>query len=180
MAEHTLTRLWTMRGLFVVLALVLILFKLLPLEFTPRRWFAGPDLVMAFCFAWILRRPEYVPPLAIAGVFLLADLMLQRPPGLLAGLVVMAAQNLKSRGMTLRNQPFSVEWLSVSAIFLAVALANRLILAVTVAPQAPFGLSAVQLVMTMLAYPFVVLISTYLFGVRKSSLGEVNALGQRL
>ncbi len=179
MAEHTMTRLWTMRALFIGLALVLVLFKLLPLEFTPRRW-AGPDLVICFCFVWVLRRPEYVPVLSIAAVVFFTDLMLQRPPGLLAALVVIATQNLKSRSASLRNQPFSVEWLSVTATLIAIAVANRIILAISITPQAPFGLSVIELITTILAYPLVMLISIYGFGLRKSSLGEVNALGQRL
>lgn len=179
MAEHTMTRLWTMRAVFIGLALAVVLFKLLPLEFTPRRW-AGPDLVMCFCFVWVLRRPEYVPALSIAAVVLFTDLMLQRPPGLLAALVVIAAQNLKSRSVTLRNQPFSVEWLSVAATLIVIWIANRFILAISVAPQAPFGLSLIELITTIVAYPLVMLVSLYGFGLRKSSLGEVNALGQRL
>ena len=59
------------------------IFLLLPLQTTPRS-LAGPDLLLAFAVAWCLRRPEFVPPLALALAFLLADLLLQRPPGLWA------------------------------------------------------------------------------------------------
>ncbi|MFC6585378.1 hypothetical protein [Sulfitobacter aestuariivivens] len=79
MNDQSPTRLWLMRAAFFVLALVILFFHLLPLETTPRRW-AGPDVLLAFACAWCLRRPEYVPSVILALAFLLADLLLQRPP----------------------------------------------------------------------------------------------------
>jgi len=179
MADHTMSRLWMMRAVFVALATGLILFKLLPLDFTPHRW-AGPDLVVGFCFAWVLRRPEYVPALSIAAVILLADFMLQRPPGLLAALVVLATQNLRNRAGDLRTQSFGLEWLTVSILMVLVALLYRVTLALTVSDLAPLGLTVIQLFATIAAYPLVMLVTKFVFGVRKSNLGDVNALGQRV
>ena len=112
MDELSPARLWLMRSAFVALALVILFFNLLPIDtqpvtlFTPdlfppladinpaearlrdlldqgsNRFLIGPDLLIAFAFAWSLRRPEYVPSLLLALLFLLADLLLQRPPGL--------------------------------------------------------------------------------------------------
>ena len=75
----TSSRTWPMRAAFVALSLALIFVHLLPLETVPRKW-APPDILLAFAFAWVLRRPDYVPALLVAGVFLMADLLLQRPP----------------------------------------------------------------------------------------------------
>ena len=72
MIEQTFTRLWGMRLTFAVVVCVILFFHLLPLETTPRRW-VGPDFLLGFACAWSLRRPEYVPSLALAGLFLLAD-----------------------------------------------------------------------------------------------------------
>ena len=91
-----------MRAAFVGIALVTLLYHLLPLDLSPRRW-AGPDLIMAIAFAWVLRRPEYVPALSIGIVFFVADLLYLNPPGLLAALVVIACESLKSRARSLSS-----------------------------------------------------------------------------
>jgi rod shape-determining protein MreD len=179
MAEQTNARLWTMRMTFVGICAVTIFFHLLPLQTAPRNW-AGPDLIIALAFAWALRRPEYVPALSVAVVMLLADLMLQRPPGLLALLVVLAVENLKSRSRGLREAPFLAEWSVVAVVLIAITLLNRLILGILVVLQAPLGLSIFQLVATLMFYPVVVGFSRFVLGVRKAVPGEVNAMGRSL
>lgn len=178
MAENPAYRLWTMRLLYVLLGLVLIFLHLLPLDTLPRGW-AGPDIMLALTFAWVLRRPEYVPPLLLAAMFLLGDLMFHRPPGLWAALVLVAAETLRARYIGLRDLTFAVEWVSVASTLIAVTVAYRLVLAVLMVDQAPLGLSLMQLVMTLLAYPVVVVVSQSLFGVRKLAPGDIDALGGR-
>jgi rod shape-determining protein MreD len=178
MAEGSPARVWGMRLMYLVLALTLIFINLIPLDTRPRNW-AGPDLLVALTFAWTLRRPEFVPALSVALVILLADLLFLRPPGLWAGLMVMATQALRSRARNLRDQPFVTEWLAVSVIFVAISLGNRLILAVLMVPQAPLGLSVIHVAMTLICYPAVVMISQLVFGVRKSAPGDLDRLGQR-
>ena len=179
MADHSTSRLWLMRALFIGIALATILVHLLPLGSTPRRW-AGPDLIMALAFAWSLRRPEYVPALSIGVIFLLADLLYQNPPGLLAALVVIGSESLKSRARALREQPFVVEWFNASVVIFAITVIYRMILAILLIPQASFSLSLTQAAATALLYPMVVFVSQSVFGIQKSALGDVNALGQRL
>jgi len=179
MAEGSAARVWSMRAMYLALALVLIFINLIPLDFRPRVW-AGPDLLVALTFAWVLRRPEFVPALSIGLVVLLADLLFLRPPGLWAALMVMGTQTLKTRARTLRDQPFMMEWLAVTGVFLTLSLANRLVLAVLVVPQAPLGLTIIHVVMTLICYPLVVMISQLVFGVRKSAPGDLDRLGQRI
>ena len=45
--------------------------------------------------------------------------------------------------------------------------------------QAPLGLSIMQLVMTLIAYPVVVLLTQTVFGVRKLAPGDIDPLGGR-
>lgn len=157
--------LWIMRGWFLGLALLIMFFHLLPLDTIPRRW-APPDLLIAFIFAWSLRRPDYVPILSIAAVMLMADLMFQRPPGLLALLVLMGTENLRLRFAALRDASFVGEWISVCIVLVAITVANRLVLALLAVQQAPLGLSLMQMLMTIAVYPLVVLITQSVFGVR--------------
>lgn len=167
-----------MRAGFVLLAMVILFFQLLPLETTPR-WFAGPDLLLAFACAWCLRRPDYVPMLVLCALFLLADLLLQRPPGLWALLALIGCENLKGQGRTLRDSNFLAEWLSVSVVIIAIMLANRILLAIALIDLPGWGLSLSEAGMTLLVYPLVVAISHWLMGVRKMTPGDLDALGQR-
>lgn len=178
MDEISLARLWLMRLGFAALILGILFFQLLPLETTPRR-FAGPDLVIGFVFAWALRRPEYAPLGLTAALLLAADLLLGRPPGLYAALTLIAFNNLRTRQSSLRGMPFTVEWFTVTVAITTVMLGHRLVLAVLLVDLPSLGLQIIQLVMTVLAYPFIAAVTRFVFGLRAPGLGEVNALGQR-
>lgn len=178
MTDLSLTRLWLMRAGFVLLTLVIVFFHLLPLDTMPGRW-AGPDLVLCFALAWSLRRPEYVPPVLLALVFLAVDLLLQRPPGLWAMFGLIGCENLKSRSRGLRDGNFASEWITVGLIMIAVTFGYRLVLALAMVDLPRLPLSLTELGMTVLAYPGAVAVSHFLMGVRKAAPGDLDALGQR-
>ncbi|MFG6584403.1 rod shape-determining protein MreD [Sulfitobacter sp. 1A12779] len=179
MTDLSRSRLWVMRLSFVALALVILFFHLLPLETTPRAW-AGPDLLLGFACAWGLRRPEYVPSLFLALVFLLADLLLQRPPGLWAVLALIGVENLKSRGRHLRDASFAAEWLTVAVILTMVIFANRILLSLALVPTPSLTLNLTELALTTLAYPLTVAVTHGIMGVRKTAPGDLDALGKRV
>ncbi|MFT6676536.1 MAG: rod shape-determining protein MreD [Sulfitobacter sp.] len=179
MNDQSQTRLWLMRAAFVLLALLILFFHLLPLDTTPSRW-AGPDLVLGFACAWALRRPEYVPALALALVFLLSDMLLQRPPGLWALLALVGCENLKGRGRGLRDASFPVEWLTVGVVMIVIMAANRLFLALALVDLPRWPLTLSELGMTLLFYPLIVAITHWVMRVRKTAPGELDAHGQRV
>lgn len=115
MNELQTTRIWLMRACFIILALVILFIHLLPLNTLPRAW-AMPDLLMGFALAWSVRRPDYVPVFLLGALLLLADLMLQRPPGLWAVLTLLCCENLKQRSHTLRAANFAVEWATTATM----------------------------------------------------------------
>ncbi|MFU8776279.1 MAG: rod shape-determining protein MreD [Roseovarius sp.] len=178
MADALIPRAWIMRALYLGLCSALLFLHLLPLAHTPPKW-AGPDLVMALTFAWAVRRPDYVPVLLVGVVALGLDLMLQRPPGLWAALMVIGTQTLGNRAPTLRDLSFAAEWASVASTMIAITIANRVVLAILMVDQAPLGLSLTQLLTTLIAYPAIAILSHVLFGVRKRAPGDVNAAGLR-
>lgn len=178
MTEMPQTRLWTMRLGFALLICVILFFHLLPLQTTPQRW-VGPDLLLAFAFAWSSRRPEYVPALALAGLFLLADLLLQRPPGLWAGLALLACEHLKARARASRDANFASEWLSVCILVVAITIGYRVVLMVTAVDLPQFSLTLFETLMTILFYPIVVAVTYGLMRVRKATLGDLEASGSR-
>lgn len=170
--------LWWMRSVYALLALGLLFWNLLPLSTLPKSW-AGPDLLVALTFAWALRRPDFVPVLLVAVVMLLSDLLLHRPPGLMAFLVVLGAEQLKTRAIGFRDASFAGEWAAVGFVVIAVFMVNRVTLAVLMVDQAPLGLILIQMVATIAIYPVVVLISHLFLGVRKLAPGDDDAIGTR-
>ncbi|THD76350.1 rod shape-determining protein MreD [Thalassobius vesicularis] len=178
MTENASLQLWIMRAGYLSLGLMIIFFQLLPLQTLPSS-FAGPDLIVAFTFAWAVRRPDHVPALSIAVLMLTADMLFQRPPGLAAALTVLATQALKRRAAGLRDQTFAVEWLTVGVTVIVLMLSARLVLSVLLIPQAPLGLTLMQTVMTVIAYPPAAAITAFVFGVQKQQPGDADAIGGR-
>ncbi|MCX7567807.1 rod shape-determining protein MreD [Sulfitobacter sp. F26169L] len=209
MDELSPARLFLMRSLFVAITLLIIFFHLLPIDTQPvtlfapellpplasidpaearlralldqgtRRMLIGPDLLIAFAFAWSLRRPEYVPTLLLAVIFLLSDLLLQRPPGLWALLALLACENLKGRSRTLRDSTFGAEWIAVSLLLTGILIANRVVLSVLMVTPPHLRLSLLELGITILVYPVVVFVTRSVMGVRRAAPGELDTLGRR-
>lgn len=209
MDEFSPARLLLMRSVFIMLALMILFFHLLPIDtqpvslFSPElfpplasidpaearrrnlldqgsdRIFIGPDLLIAFAFAWSLRRPEYVPSLVLALVFLLADLLLQRPPGLWAMFALLASENLKGRSRSLRDATFGAEWIAVAILLVGILIVNRVVLSLLLVPAPQLQLSLMELGATVLIYPAVVFITRSVMGVRRAAPGELDTLGGR-
>jgi rod shape-determining protein MreD len=179
MVDPALSRKWAYWTLFLVLAGLMFFMRLIPLQTTPSNW-AMPDLLVCMCFAWVLRRPDYTPVLLIAAVMLLADMLFQRPPGLMAALVVIGTEFLRRRTNLMRELPFLFEWAMVAGVMVAMLIAYRLVLIVVMQPRPSFWLSMTLLISTIAAYPLVVAFSRYVLGVRKIAPGEVDELGHRI
>lgn len=179
MAENAPPRAWLRQLAFVLLALAIVFLQLLPLNTAPDD-LPYPDLLLAFTCVWMLRRPDYLPVVTVAALFLLADLLLNRPPGLMALLVVLVTETLRARAPDLRAASFWIEWLAVATAVTAITLGGRIVLSLVMLPQAPLGLTLLQMVMTILAYPFAVATAWGLFGITRPAPGQVDALGQRL
>lgn len=186
---------WGHRVLFVVLALVFLFFRLLPLgeasglcppdDSWCRFWVwlgqvPGPDLLLCIILAWMMRRPDYLPVLLIAVVVLVEDLILLRPPGLWTALVVLVSEIIRSRVALTRELNFSVEWLLVSAMMVAMLIVYRMAFGLVLLSQPPFGFAMVQVVWSILCYPVVVFLSRVVLDLYKPAMGEVDAYGRRL
>jgi rod shape-determining protein MreD len=180
------------RMLFLLLAVILFFLRLLPLHNVSAPcssvdlshcldlvW-PGPDLLVCLVFAWVLRRPDYMPFWLIAGVIFAEDLLMMRPPGLWAALVLGGSEFLRSRIPLMRELNFGVEWMLVSAVMATIFVANRLIFTVTLLPKGSLDADLIHLIVTILVYPFVVGVSILAFGLRKPATGEVDATGRRI
>lgn len=169
----------TYRLVFVGLAAGLLFLRLLPLESGTDGW-PGPDLLLCMICAWTMRRPDFLPVGLVAAVVVMEDLLLMRPPGLWAALVVLAAEFIRSRVALTRELTFAVEWLLVAGIMVSLFVAYRVIFVVALMPQAGFGYAMIQVVWSILCYPLVVAVSRLALDLRKPAMGETDAYGRRL
>ena len=209
MDELSPARVWLMRAAFLAIAVMNVFFHLLPIDTQPVNLFApdlfppladidpaearlralldqgtqrllvGPDLLIAFAFAWAVRRPEYVPSVMLAVIFLLCDLLLQRPPGLWALLALLACEHLKGRGRSLRDATFGAEWIAVAGLLVGILIANRIVLSLLLIQPPQLRLSLLELGITILIYPAVVFVTRSVMGVRRAAPGELDSLGGR-
>ncbi|MEM9435863.1 MAG: rod shape-determining protein MreD [Pseudomonadota bacterium] len=169
---------WAMRALYAMLMILILFLQLLPLETTPRGW-AAPDFLLCLTMVWVARRPELAPIWLVAALFLLADLLLQRPPGLWAALALVATEVLRARASDLRETVFAFEWLMVSAILLCFYVALMICWAVMVPYDISNSLLALQLLLTILLYPALAGLSGMLFRVSNPVAGQTDVLGRK-
>ena len=192
MAERRLTgRIWFM-ALFLCLGALVLLLRMLPLQglgdatrapgdtgLTLATW-PAPDIMLVLILAWVMRRPDLLPaPVIVAYVFV-EDILMLRPPGLWALIMLMATEFLRRRNPALRGLTLGLEFGLVAALMLGMFLLNRMVLGIVMVPQAPLGLSLAQLVGNVALYPIVVAVLHFGLGVRKPATGEVDELGQKL
>lgn len=173
----TLT-LWRGRLGFALIAALLILAALLPFGSEAGR-LPGPDFLLCILFTWMMRRPDFIPLWLVALVFLVEDILMLRPIGLWAALVVLAAEILRARSVLMRELSFFMEWAVVAGLMLAMLLVYRFVFALTFLPQVGLGFALVQWLWSVVAYPAAVLFTSYVLALRKPSLGEIDAYGRR-
>lgn len=179
MVDSLRSSVWLYRLVFLGLAAAFLFLKLLPLGSLAGEW-PGPDILLCLIFAWVVRRPDFLPVPLIAAVLLLEDLLLMRPPGLWTALVILATEFIRSRAALTRELGFVTEWLLVAGMMAALLISYRLAFAFAFLPQPGFGFALVQTVWSILCYPLVVAASRLAFDLRKPATGEVDAYGKRL
>jgi rod shape-determining protein MreD len=179
MAESATARRLLGCTIFLTLALAVAFIRLLPLG-QGVGGVPGPDLLVALAFAWVLRRPGYVPVTVVAAVMLVADFLFMRPPGLWAAITVVGVEFLRNREPAFRDLPFLAEWGMVASLLLGMTLANALVQLVLMVDQPSLGLTLLQLIATIMAYPLVVAVTVFALGLRRAAPGAVDDRGHRL
>jgi len=173
MVRNPATARWLYGAAYASVMGVIILIRLIPVEFGPHGY-PGPDFLICITFAWLLRRPHNLPTPLIALAFLVADMLFMRPPGLWTALVVLAAEFLRAREASSRELPFLAEWAMVSAVLMALSLANHVILLIFSVNQVALSPMLLQVAATALVYPVIVILSRLVFGVDKLIPGETD------
>ncbi|WP_071673023.1 hypothetical protein [Nioella nitratireducens] len=173
MADRARTRIWTYRVIYLLFGISVILYRILPLD-TGTPGLPGPDLILCVTLAWSLRQPATVPIWAVLVLFLLADFLLQRAPGLWTALALAALEFLRNRRSGLTEIPFLVEWGVIAGVVLAMILGERVVLWVLAAQQPSLGLTLMEGLATIVIYPVIVLFSKFLLGMDRLPAAELE------
>lgn len=174
MIDHHLIRRLLFILLFIAISTAITFWRLLPLE-TRFSTIPAPEIMLLVAFAWGLRRPDYVPVLVLGIGALINDLVFLSPPGLWAALSVLALEAVRSRSTLLSSQPFGFEWALVAVVIFAMVVIERLVLAVFFVDQAALYLSVLRWLVTVAAYPLVVVISVQGLGIHRPDPSELQA-----
>lgn len=153
------------RLFYVVLCLLILFAQLLPFSTAPRSW-AGPDLMVALTYAWAVRRPDYVPTALVTAMFLLSDVLLYRPLALWTLVVVVTVVLVKIRREIHDRPVLPVEFVNFTLTYIMVNLCYRFILGIFFVETAPIFLTLTQIVSTVAAYPVIVGLTHFVFGIR--------------
>lgn len=140
----------------------------------------APDLLLCLTLAWIVRRPDLLPAPVIAAYFLFEDLLLLRPLGAWAAIVLLGTEFLRRRAPFLRGAGFLLEYALVAGLMVGMFVAYRALLAIVIVSQVPLDLSFVQLTGSVIAYPVVAGFVHFVLNLRKPATGELDGLGQKL
>lgn len=163
--------------IFVFLALlsVIALAQLLPLS-REAGALPGPDLIMLVIAAYAIRRPRMIPTWVYLIAALAADILLTRPLGLHAALTLIAVEMLRRRGAQAPTMPFAREWATVATAVTGVMLLEVVIQGLFLVPQASLGLALIQLIVTALTYPLVVVLIAEPFGLRRPKASDTDLI----
>lgn len=165
MADLRPSGVWKLRLLFISLALILLFIRLLPLQTLPSK-LSGPDILMALIFYLSLQRPAAVPSVLIGAIILLEDLFLQRPPGLMAALVIAGSAWLKLAASQTQDRNWIKDWWMSALAMIAITVMLRVILTVALVPRPPALLHYSQLVATIIVFPIVAFFAYYVLKIR--------------
>jgi rod shape-determining protein MreD len=159
------------------LAFAVMFFALLPFG-PPEDGVPGPDLLVCLTFAWVLRRPDYVPLLLLVPVLLLADFVLMRPLGLWTLILLIASEYLRRRVDPGEVGTFWSEVATVAAVIVGAFVLNHVALLLLLAETPPIVAQALHALATVVFYPLTAIFSQ-LIGVRRLAPGEMDTLGTR-
>jgi len=138
-----------------------------------------PDIFFCMAFYWVVRSAKTAPVTIIFCVVFFADFMLMRPLGLWTFVVVLAMELTRLQRLPILEQMFIVEWILFSLLFAAALLFKSLLLTISFSETPAFELTVWYFFMTVVTYPFIVIVLYYIFRIRveKTSTGN-NRLGR--
>ena len=135
-----------------------------------------PDLAFCLAAAWMLRRPDYTPVSLVILYELATEIIYYQPVGLWSALVFAALMFLRRQVDRVRQLPFWFEWLLVSGTITGTSMIYGAVLVLLFVPVSIIQEAALHMLMTVLAYPAVVIVTNWIFLLRKSTSTEAGLL----
>jgi rod shape-determining protein MreD len=161
------------RSLFVLMCGLIMFGKLLPLSTLPSN-FPSADLLFVFTAVWIMRRPNFAPVWLIVPLHLLADFLFLRPPGLWTAISLLGFEFLRNKRMGPSEIPIIGEIPMAAGTFAVMFVVYSVVLTVFGVQTAGVWPGVLHILMTIVAYPFAILVSHFIFRVRRLRPGDLE------
>lgn len=176
MVDPITTRRFLFRCMFLLLCAVIIFMKMLPLSTIPSA-VPGPDWLFCLTAVWIMRRPRWAPVGLIILVHLVADILYLRPIGLWPAISLLGYEYLrgKSGGPTEISPPLEVGM--AGAVFAVLVAINAIFQFVFGIAQPNLGVLLLHVIVTIMAYPFVIAFSHFVIRVRRARPTDMDGSG---
>jgi rod shape-determining protein MreD len=138
--------------LYFCIGLLIIFFQILPLQTTPQSW-SGPNVLLVFFAAIVIKRPEFTSSLLIAVVFLIEDFFLMRPPGLMSSLTVLGLYILKRKFQNQEDTSLVFVWGNVAICLTLILLICYFVSKLLFIPSADLRLTIMEITVTLAIFP---------------------------
>ena len=147
--------------LYFCIGLLIIFFQILPLQTTPQSW-SGPNVLLVFFAALVIKRPEFTSSILIAVVFLIEDFFLMRPPGLMSSLTVLGLYILKRKFQNQEDTSLVFVWGNVAICLTLILLICYFVSKLLFIPSAGLRLTIMEITVTLAIYPiFSILVGSF-------------------
>ena len=138
--------------LYFCIGLLIIFFQILPLQTTPQSW-SGPNVLLVFFAAIVIKRPEFTSSLLIAVVFLIEDFFLMRQPGLMSSLTVLGLYILKGKFQNQEDASLVFVWGNVAICLTLILLICYFVSKLLFIPSADLRLTIMEITVTLAIFP---------------------------
>lgn len=160
---------------YLVLSIFIILWQLLPSS-DPMIMWPYPNLLLLMSIGWAIYSEEGIPLGLTIFVFLLCDLILEKPMGASALMAVIIIEWLRWRARDMREMPFLLTWLIVAGAIIFMVSGQLLILLLLMGEVTFFPIMARQTAVDLAVYPVFVLVFKVFQRQRKETQKDPNTL----
>lgn len=167
---------WLRQLALLMFAALVMFFHLIPFTLTPAT-LPAPDILYCIICVLIIRRPEIVPFWMIALIYFGFDVFQAKPLGVWTACILITSEVLRASRDTFRKNLFLFEWMTISLAFFLTLVVNRLLWIVTFIPTPSVSCILWEFAFTILAYPIILFVITYVLRIRKFALGEFGNIG---
>ncbi|MBL6856101.1 MAG: hypothetical protein ISQ88_06980 [Rhodobacteraceae bacterium] len=150
--------LWFQRTVYSVISLLFIIWLISPQNSLPQA-IPAPEFLLCLTLVVILRKPEVLPVILIAIIFLFCDFLFSRPVGLWSGIVIILTEFTKAQYWRYKGSNFVTTWLFSSFVIAFGIGTYILILILFVVPHTNLSQYLVWVLITIFSYPIMFCLS---------------------